>query len=82
MTDEQTGGIVGLTQDLGGRLIGSLPAQFLMLCIINCVFVLGLLWFLERQNEARERLLGPIVSSCMQEIPGDLLKELLERRDR
>jgi hypothetical protein len=82
MTDEQTSGIVGVTQDLGGRLISSLPAQFLLLCIINCIFVLGLLWFLEKQNEARERLLGPIVTSCLQEVPNDLFKELLERKDK
>lgn len=50
---------------LGTKLIGSLPAQFLMLLAINVVFVLGLLWFLDQRDEARERLLTPIIAGCL-----------------
>ena len=62
MTNEERHGIVGL----GNKLIGSLPAQFLMLAIINMVFIGSLVWFLDRRDSARERLLTPILAACLE----------------
>lgn len=74
--------VIGAATELGGRLIGSMPAQFLMLCIVNLVFVLGLLWFLSRQEAARERLYTPLLTACTQEIPAALVKDLLQQATR
>lgn len=70
---EQEGGIVS---SLGSKLITSLPAQFLMLCILNLVFIGGLLWFLDKRDMARERLLSPIVDRCLQEVPVETILKL------
>ena len=58
---------MGQLTGLGNRLITSLPAQFLMLVLLNLFFVLGLLWFLNNQNASRERLLTPILTACIQQ---------------
>jgi len=78
MTDAETRGVVGAATELGGKLIGSLPAQFLMLCVLNLFFILGLLWFLNQQDQARERVLAPIVTSCLQQVPVDVLERLMK----
>ena len=76
MTDEQTAGLIGAAKDIGGKLVMSLPGQFLALLLMNTVFILGLLYFLQRetdsrmqleqrQTEARERLLQPILQACV-----------------
>lgn len=76
MTEQEQRGLIGL----GQTVVSSLPAQFLVLVLITACFNLGLIWFLNQQDQARERLLGPIVTSCMQQVPGDVLKQLLERK--
>lgn len=60
--------MVGSITDLGRHAITALPAQFLVLCAINAVFVVGLLWFLADQQAARERVLSQIVTGCMQRV--------------
>jgi len=76
MTDEQAHSIVGAVDSLGGKLISSVPAQFLALLLMNTVFILGLLFFLERETESRvqleqrqteskERLLMPLLNACI-----------------
>lgn len=76
MTEHEATGVISL----GSKLIGSLPAQFLMLCVLNMVFLGGLLWFLDKREEARERVLGPIVERCLQEVPLDAVEKLLGHR--
>jgi hypothetical protein len=60
VTEEQRG-ISGLAT----KVIGSLPAQFLMLILINMIFIGGLIWFLDRRDSARERMLIPILAACL-----------------
>jgi hypothetical protein len=73
--DEKT--VLSTINDLGGRLIGSMPPAFLMLCTINLIFILGLLWFMDRREQQRERLLGPYLTACEHQVPLDALRELL-----
>lgn len=54
-------GVIGL----GNKLIGSLPAQFLLLALMNVIFICGLLWFLNNRDDARERMLTPILAACV-----------------
>jgi hypothetical protein len=65
MTDEQARGVVGAVQAVSERLITALPVQFLMLLLINVLFILGLLWFLHAQSAPRERVLTQIVAACL-----------------
>jgi Tfp pilus assembly protein PilO len=58
---EQEHGLVGL----GGKLIGSLPGQFLALLAVVAVLVLGLFWHLDNQLDARERVLEKMIAGCL-----------------
>lgn len=62
-----------------GKILNSLPAQFLVLVLINAVFVVGLLWFLNQQEMVRERTFAPLVKACIGEVPAELLKDALAR---
>jgi hypothetical protein len=59
------------------RLLTTLPGQFLALVLLNTAFVLGLLWFLDREQAhetaleaqlaaARERILVPVLQACVE----------------
>ena len=77
MTEEETRGVVGAATKIGSQLIGSLPAQFLMLCIIDLVFIFGLLWFIDQREKQRERLLSAYLASCEKQVPFEALDKLL-----
>jgi hypothetical protein len=77
MTEAEAKGLVGAATTLGSKLIGSLPAQFMVLVLINAVFLLGLLWFLDQRDEARERLLTPVLASCIHAVPIELVERLI-----
>ena len=76
MTEAEQRGIVGAVAGTTNKLISTLPAQFLVLVLMNTVFILGMLWFLERtdamratleqhQAEARERVVAPLLAACI-----------------
>jgi cbb3-type cytochrome oxidase subunit 3 len=69
--------LAGAAADTANRLITALPVQFLVLVLMNTVFIAGLLYFLNRENEARqqteqhlaearERVLLPLLTACIQ----------------
>lgn len=70
----------GVVSNAATKILSSLPAQFLVLVLINAVFVIGLLWFLNQQEMVRERTYGPLVKACIGEVPAELLKDALTRR--
>lgn len=58
------------------QIAASLPGQFLALVLLNVAFVLGLLWFLDREQaqraaiersatEAREHMMLPFIAACL-----------------
>jgi len=68
-------------------VLTTLPAQFLALVILNTAFLGGMLWFLngidarrvtfeQSQNEVRERLLTPLLTACIQQVPVSALQHL------
>lgn len=76
MTDADQHTLVGAVANVSDRLITSLPAQFLVLVLLNTAFITGLLWFLnqeqtnryaleDRQVEGREKLLLPLLQACI-----------------
>jgi len=76
VTDADQHTLVGAVANVSDRLITSLPAQFLVLVLLNTAFITGLLWFLnqeqtnryaleDRQVEGREKLLLPLLQACI-----------------
>ena len=56
---------IGAVTATAHKAIDALPAQFIMLIILNTIFLCGFLWFLDQRDSARERLLAPIVAACL-----------------
>jgi hypothetical protein len=58
-------GAIGALSDLGGKLVGALPPVFIMLCLINVMFLGMVMWFLADQIDRRTALVAQIVTRCM-----------------
>lgn len=78
MNGDEAKTVVGAVAQVSDRLVQSLPAQFLMLVLLNVVFICGLLWYLsvidtnrqildQKATEGRERVLLPLLSACIQD---------------
>jgi hypothetical protein len=62
---EQQQNVIHKALDVGGGIVKSLPAVFIMLLFINAIFLGATLWFLERQLDRRTELLTQILTSCL-----------------
>jgi hypothetical protein len=62
---EQQQSVVHKALDVGGGIVASLPAVFIMLLFINAIFLGATFWFLERQLERRTELLTQIIATCL-----------------
>ena len=60
-------GVVTAIIGLGSNMVAGLPAQFLALVGINCIFVLGLLWFLNSQSQQRAVIVDHLLTACLQQ---------------
>lgn len=60
MTEGEAKGLIGLSS----KLVGALPAQFLLLLLINVILIGGFLWHMNSQLDARERVLIKLVETC------------------
>jgi hypothetical protein len=66
MTDQpQSTGIVGSITDVAKAAVGALPPAFLMLVILNIVFIGLVMWFLDSQIATRTHLVERIVETCL-----------------
>jgi hypothetical protein len=65
VTGEEAHGVVAAVTNLGRTALTSIPPAFLVLCAINAAFVGGLMVFLDRQSDARERVLSQIITACL-----------------
>lgn len=50
---------------LGGKIVAALPAPFLMLCLINAVFIAALLWFLDARGKHTAELMDHLLTACV-----------------
>jgi hypothetical protein len=73
---------VGTAGRTASKLIDSLPAQFMVLVLLNSIYVVGMLWFLNVQADRRDRNLGPIITSCLQQVPISVVERLLNREEK
>jgi uncharacterized membrane protein YfcA len=65
MTEQEAHSVVGAVAQVGNRLVSALPAQFLLLLLLVLLFLAGFLWFLDRRDEARERMITPVIAACL-----------------
>lgn len=63
---QQHQGVIDSLTDLGKSLVKSLPPAFIMLVLINVVFLGMILWFLNTQLTQRTALVQQLVDKCME----------------
>ena len=57
--------MVGLAASISERLIKVLPPAFLLLVIMNCLFLAVIAWVFDHNAETRNILLTKIVERCL-----------------
>lgn len=49
-------------------LVSALPAQFILLLLINCVFLGTVFWYENNQTASRAALVGRILDACFERV--------------
>jgi uncharacterized protein (UPF0333 family) len=65
MADDGNPTITSTVSKLGQSVIGALPPAFLLLCLINAIFIGVVMWFLDSQLKQRTELVSEVVNKCM-----------------
>ena len=71
MVEEETGGKAGLLANVSEKIIRALPPAFLLLVLLNIVFLAVSAWTFQHNSDMRGAMISKIVEAC-----------LLERRER
>ena len=58
-------GKAGLLAGVSEKLIRALPPAFLLLVILNCVFLGAAMWVFSHNTDKRNELLNKIVEKCL-----------------
>jgi hypothetical protein len=66
---EGEAGMFNAAIQTGGRVMQTLPGQFLALVLMNSIFIGGLFLFLDRGEDRRERVLAPVLKACAEDVP-------------
>jgi hypothetical protein len=56
--------ITGAAAKLGQSVIGALPPAFLLLCLINVMFIGVVMWFLNEQINDRTQIVSHLLDRC------------------
>lgn len=67
-------GTVGAIAAIGQALIAALPGPFLGLLVINAAFLLAMFWFLHAQSASRERVISALVTACLNDHRGGVIR--------
>jgi len=59
------GGVITQAFDLSRSLVTTLPPAFLLLVLINVVFIGMLMWFLNSNQERRADMIDKLIDRCM-----------------
>jgi hypothetical protein len=62
-------GLWSTVSRLGHSLLGALPPAFVMLVLVNAIFLATVMWFLTHQMDQRNALVGRLLDRCMQSVP-------------
>jgi hypothetical protein len=69
MSDPTNGTVAGAAARVSQSLIGALPPAFIMLCLVNAIFIASLLYFIDDQLDTRTKMVQAIVERCMDKTP-------------
>jgi len=58
-------GVVAGVLDLSNKIVGTLPPAFLLLILINAMFIGTVMWFLDSQVKQRLGMMDKLVDRCM-----------------
>jgi len=65
MSDTQARTMLDTVNNLGGKLLLTMPGQFLALLVVNVIFLAVTMWFLDSQIETRTELVKSIITRWM-----------------
>ena len=65
MTEAEKGGLVTQAIKAVGDVANSLPPAFIILAVLNCVFLGALFFYLLEQQSDRTGLLKQVLDSCV-----------------
>jgi hypothetical protein len=65
MAEPDSTNVPGMMARLGERLIGALPPAFVMLLVINVVFLTSVLWFESHSQEQRATVMNRRLDVCL-----------------
>ena len=68
MSDKPPTTMAGAAADAAGRLISALPAQFIVLLILNALFLGCILWFETHSQEQRIAMMNRVLDGCMERL--------------
>lgn len=63
----------------GSKLLSTLPAQFLVLVLLNVAFLGFVLWFLQSEDSTHARMIQPILEHCTRSVPIEMVEKLMQR---
>jgi hypothetical protein len=63
---QPNGNLVGAASRLGQSLIAALPPAFLMLMLMNTVFLAMVMWFINHQADERSQMASKLIDRCME----------------
>jgi len=58
-------GVVAGVLDLSNKIVGTLPPAFLLLVLINAMFIGTVMWFLDSQVKQRLGMMDKLIDRCM-----------------
>jgi hypothetical protein len=65
-TDQPPQTVVGMASRLSDSLLRTLPPAFVLLVLLNCVFLGLVMWFISSEQGQRDALYGKVVDRCME----------------
>jgi hypothetical protein len=64
--EPQPQGLVGLAARVSDTILRTLPPAFVLLVLLNCVFLSLVMWFISSEQQQRNALYGKLVDRCME----------------
>lgn len=64
MTEQEAKGVVSAAADLGTKLITTLPPAFVLLVLINVMFIAAVLWFMSHETDQKLVVINKILDTC------------------
>jgi hypothetical protein len=65
MADDQAN-VTGAVASLGRALITALPPGFLLLCLLNVIFLGCVMWFIDHMQAQRTELVAKVLDRCFE----------------